>query len=127
MLTHADAMRIIEDMLLVCQKVKSNVEDPVSGLADWATAYDLEETRLREDLYSWLFGPKDVMPLLADLALGTRPLVDGQTVFNLMIIAHRLCPVIAMIAPLRLPDGRELPTPDVMWCTIHWPSTEQEN
>jgi hypothetical protein len=49
-------------------------------------------------------------------ALGGKREINGQGIFNLMVIAHRLCPIIAAMGPLRLPDGRDLPEPDINWC-----------
>lgn len=57
----------------------------------------------------WLFGPKSLMHVLPDLAMGVKPLTPG-TYRNLMFVAHRFEPSIAMCAVKvgDLPEMEEL-------------------
>lgn len=124
-LSYDEAMQIVNDMLLVCQKLKSNLDESLGvTLGAYVEHYaatskgkaDLERDQelIRNDLYSWVSGKKDITPLLIDISLGLKPMT-GMGIYNLMVICHRLMPVLAAFAPLRTPDGRELPEPKNTW------------
>lgn len=113
-LTYDEAMQIVNDMLLVCQKLKSNFSETMAS-----AGFSQEESDLYCDLeMDWLTGSKDIVPLLADISMGIKP-IDGLGIVNLMYIAHHtMNGVIAAIAPLRLPEGRTLPEPNFQWATL---------
>jgi hypothetical protein len=98
-----EAYQIVDDMLLCATKALSNLKE---------TCGDDPLMLELGDPHGWLT-KNDVRPLLLDILAGTKPL-DGPGLVNLMTIAHTLCPLIAGIAPLRLPD-RDLPEPDMAW------------
>lgn len=113
-LTYDEAMQIVKDMLLVCQKLRSNFAEIMSqgGFSkEDIDAYTDEEL-------SWLTGDKDVTPLLIDISMGIKPM-EGMGIYNLMTIAHTsMNGIIAALAPLRLPEGRDLPEPNPRWVIL---------
>lgn len=114
-LTHKEAMQIVNDMLLVCQKLKSNFAETLQG-AYGVTQEDID-SYAQEEL-SWLHGKQDIVPLLADISMGIKP-IDGMGIYNLMTICHRsMNGLISVIAPLRLPEDRDLPFPNPAWIAL---------
>jgi hypothetical protein len=61
-------------------------------------------------------GDKDIRPTLIDLATGIKP-ITGQTLYNLMTVAHTLCPSIYAVSLLL---KRDLPKPELTWCAETW-------
>lgn len=114
-LTYEEGMQIVNDMLLVCQKLKSNFAETLIGAHGFETA-DVDAYAQAE--LAWLTGSQDIVPLLADISMGLKPLT-GMGLCNLMYIAHKsMNGLIAVIAPLRLPDDRDLPEPNFAWVTL---------
>ena len=109
-----DGKQIVNDMLLICQKLKSNFAETMN----WAGFKEEEVNLYCEEELDWLTGDKDIVPLLIDLSMGLKP-IDGLGIMNLMHISHRsMNGIIAAIAPLRLPDHRDLPEPNMLWATL---------
>lgn len=100
-MTHERALQIVADMLVIAQKVHSNALETV----DEATA---------ATLCPWVCGDRDIRPLLIDIGQGTKPL-EPLGLFNLMSVAWRLELALSALAPLLLPEGRDLPEPDTAW------------
>lgn len=88
-------------MLLIAQKVHSNTLEALD--ADTAAT-----------LAPWVCGDRDIRPLLIEIGQGTKPL-EPLGLFNLMSVAWRLEPALSALAPLLLPEGRNLPEPDTAW------------
>jgi hypothetical protein len=103
-MTKAEAKQVVEDMLWVCQKAASNQ-------AELFADYPAEDRPHLDNLTPWIAGDKDIRPTLIDLATEQKPL-DGMTLYNLMTVAHKLCPSIAASAILL---KRDLPEPDLAW------------
>lgn len=113
-LTLEEGKQIVNDMLLVCQKLKSNFAETMRLGGFSQEAIDL----FSESEIPWLHGKGDIVPLLADLSMGIKP-IDGLGIMNLMTIAHRsMNGLLAALAPLRLPDHRELPKPNIQWAML---------
>lgn len=114
-LTYEEGMQIVNDMLLVCQKLKSNLAE-ILILGNGFTQEDVDKYCDTE--LTWLSGKNDIVPLLIDISMGLKPLT-GSGLMNLMHIAHRsMNGLISVIAPLRLPEDRDLPEPNPMWVTL---------
>lgn len=99
--THEAALQIVRDLLTVAQKLHSNTLETL----DAAVAASLSP---------WVCGDKDIRPLLIEIDQGAKPL-EPLGLFNLMSVAWRLEPALAVLAPLLLPEGRDLPEPDTAW------------
>lgn len=115
-LTREQAMQHINDMLLICQKFRSNLDETIKMLDPEADKEHVEQ--IHEELFPWLGGEKDVTPALIEVAMGTKPLT-GQGFYNFMYIAHELCKPIALAAKILFGQSRgELPEPDTAWCAM---------
>lgn len=77
-----------------------------------------------EDLNRWLFGERNIVPLLERLDSGAIPLTP-MVFYNLMTIANKLTPIIALGA-LATWDT-DLPTADPRWIAQGWASNDTVN
>lgn len=115
-MTREEAMKHVKDMLVVCQKFRSNLDETIEMLDP-----DIDQDHVKQihrSLFPWL-GEKDVTPALADAAMGVTPLT-GQGFYNFMYIAHELCKPISLAVLLIFGEDRRLPEPDATWCTLNW-------
>ena len=111
-MTETKAREIVRALLINVQKARSNIDE----FWDWFfdTAWPPETIAwVKEDLHRWLFGERGerFVLLLADLDSGTKPL-EPLTLYNLMVVAHKLEPTLGFVAQLR---GWDLPEPDIEW------------
>jgi hypothetical protein len=98
-------------MLSACQKVRSDLRE---GLGD----DDLTES-VNADMRPWLFGPKSVLPKLAEYvsrADAGAP-ITGAEFYNFMWIAQQESSI-GLVAQMIAPPG--LPHPDLIWFTRAW-------
>lgn len=104
MTTDTERLGVVRAMLRAVQKLRSNSVEAHFGFDTPVTAGD--DDPLLVDLQPWVFGSKSVLPLLDRIV--TRGRVSGEELYNLLVIAHRLQPSIALQATLL---GSDLPEP----------------
>jgi hypothetical protein len=109
---HAEALGHLRAMMTSTQKARSNLLEALEKVDD----PDPEE--LAEKTNPWLFGPKSVLPKLAELIpkYEKGAPISGMDFFNLMYVATKFEPSIGVITLT------PLPIPDTAWIgEVWWP------
>jgi hypothetical protein len=100
---HSEAMQIVNEMLAVAQKMRSNEKEFADHLSEDGRVSD----RVLETIQPWLFGPKSVLVSL--LKASERGSVEPQSFYNFLFIFHRLEPALETMYVIL--TGKELPEP----------------
>lgn len=101
-MTGAEAMKVVNDLTAVVQKMRSVSRETLGD--DEVTATVMEQ------IEKWVFGPQSILPALAKIQ--DRGSVTGPQLYNLMFVAHTLAPYIGASALIM---GTPLPQPDLAW------------
>lgn len=107
----SEAMRHIRALRRTIQRAQTNLRDPLMGFAE-----DDPIQQAANTLMPWIFGPTsllDVVVKVEDMADNGFPLA-GIDFYNLMTVAHRLQPQLAVL-PALIQQGDELPAPELAW------------
>lgn len=110
-MNRAEALRLLRIMLTAAQKTRSDLRE---GLGE-DEAMEMAQAELRP----WLFGPKSIVPSLAEY-IGRAELgkpITGAEFYNFMWVAHN-DGLIVLTAHMIAPPG--LPEPDLAWHGQVW-------
>lgn len=105
----AEAMKVVEDLTFVLQRMRS-ISNETLDIGDPAVTQ-----HVLEDLQPWVHGPKSL--LIACEKVLDRGTITPQELYNLCTVAHRLQPEIAVHG---IAAERPIPEPDVAWLTGQW-------
>lgn len=110
MMTQAEAVEVLEGLLISVQKFRSNTREAMSNsLGDLATMEQVDDMCI--DMYPWMFNnDKNVLVGIRkslDIYRNTGTL-EPMTMRNFLVIAHRLQPQIAFAYHMWMAD--KLPT-----------------